>query len=295
MTGGGRSWWGWGLEGSALAGDRLDGLGALVAGFFGTTPERRRPVPLEALELRPPRIQAPPTLAPICDASTYERARHAYGRSYRDVVRGFRGEFPHPPDLVAFARTESDVAAVLDWCASTGTAVVPYGGGSSVVGGVECDADRTVTLDLTGLDRVVEIDTTSLAARIQGGALGPVLEAQLRPAGLTLRHFPQSFEFSTLGGWIATRSAGHHATLATHIEDRVESLRVLTPQGVIETRRLPASGAGPAPERLFAGSEGTLGVIVEAWMRLVDRPAFRAAAAVVFDAFDDAVAATRAL
>ena len=290
-----RSFWGWGLEESALDGARLAGLGALLGGFFGVTPERRRPVPLDGLELRRPRIEAPAALATICDASTYERARHAYGRSYRDIVRGFRGEFPHPPDLVAFARTESDVAAVLDWCGSTGTAVVPYGGGSSVVGGVECDADRTVTLDLSGLDRVVEIDAASKAARIQGGAAGPGLEEQLRPAGLTLRHYPQSFEFSTLGGWIATRSAGHHATLATHIEDRVESLRVVTPRGVIETRRLPASGAGPAPERLFAGSEGTLGVITEAWMRLVDRPRFRAAASVVFGSFDAGVAAARAL
>jgi alkyldihydroxyacetonephosphate synthase len=290
-----RSWWGWGLEESALDGERLDGLGAMVAAFFGVAPERRRPVPVEELALRPPRVEPPAALAAICDGSTYERARHAYGRSYRDVVRGFRGEFPHPPDLVAFPTTEADVAAVLDWCGSTGIAVVPYGGGSSVVGGVECHADRTVTLDLTGLGRVVEIDVTSRAARIQGGALGPALEDQLRPAGLTLRHFPQSFEFSTLGGWIATRSAGHHATLATHIEDRVESLRVLTPRGPIETRRLPASGAGPAPERLFAGSEGTLGVITEAWMRVVERPRFRAAASVVFDRFDDAVAATRAL
>jgi len=273
----------------------LDGLGALLTGFFGITPERRTPVPLETLQLRPPRIEPPAALAGICDSSTYERARHAYGRSFRDVVRGFRGEFPHPPDVVAFPRNEAEVAAVLDWCGTTGTAVVPYGGGSSVVGGVECDADRTVTLDLTALDRVLEIDPTSRAARIQGGALGPAIEDQLRPAGLTMRHYPQSFEFSTLGGWIATRSAGHHATLATHIEDRVESLRVLTPQGPIETRRLPASGAGPAPERLFAGSEGTLGVIVEAWMRVLERPAFRAAASVVFDHFDDALTATRAL
>jgi alkyldihydroxyacetonephosphate synthase len=290
-----RSWWGWGLEESALAGDRLEALGALLAGFFNITPERATPVPLEDLDLRKPRIEPPPALAAFCDTSTYERARHAYGRSYRDIVRAFRGEFPHPPDIVAFPQTEADVAAVLDWCASTGTAAVPYGGGSSVVGGVECDAERTLTLDLTGLGQVVEIDGTSRAARIQGGALGPAIEDRLRPSGLSLRHYPQSFEFSSLGGWIATRSAGHHATLATHIEDRVESLRVLTPRGVIETRRLPASGAGPAPERLFAGSEGTLGVIVEAWMRLVERPRFRAAAAVVFDSFDDAVVATRAL
>ena len=290
-----RSWWGWGLEKSALSGDRLEGLGALLAGFFGVTPERRTPVPLESLELRKPRIEPPAALAACCDTSIFERARHAYGRSYRDLVRGFRGEFPHPPDVVAFPRTEADVAAVLDWCASGGTPVVPYGGGSSVVGGVECDAERTVTLDLTGLGRVVEIDATSRAARIQGWALGPAIEDQLRSSGLTLRHYPQSFEFSTLGGWIATRSAGHHATLATHIEDRVEALRVLTPQGPLETRRLPASGAGPAPERLFAGSEGTLGVIVEAWMRLVERPRFRATAANAFESFDAAVVATRAL
>jgi len=295
VSGGRRSWWGWGLEESALTAERLAGLGALLAGLFNLTPERSTPVPLEDLDLRKPRIEPPATLAAFCDMSIYERARHAYGRSYRDVVRAFRGEFPHPPDIVAFPQTEADVAAVLDWCASTGTAAVPYGGGSSVVGGVECDAERTLTLDLTGLGQVVEIDATSQAARIQGGALGPAIEDQLRPSGLSLRHYPQSFEFSSLGGWIATRSAGHHATLATHIEDRVESLRVLTPRGLIETRRLPASGAGPAPERLFAGSEGTLGVIVEAWVRLVERPRFRATAAAVFDSFEAGVAAARAL
>src|SRR2546430_8848369 len=125
--------------------------------------------------------------------------------------------------------------------------------------------------------------------------MGPAIESQPRPAGLSRRHYPHAYDFAPLGGWIATRSAGHHATLATHIEDRVESLRVLTPRGPVETRRLPASGAGPAPERLFAGSEGTLGVIVEAWMRLVERPRFRATAAVAFDAFDAGVNATRAL
>ncbi len=111
---------------------------------------------------------------------------------------------------------------------------------------------------------------SSRAARIQAGVLGPALEEQLRPHGLTLRHFPQSFEFSSLGGWIATRSGGHYATLYTHIDEFVESLRVVTPTGVVETRRLPGSGAGPSPDRLFIGSEGILGVIVEAWMRLQD-------------------------
>jgi alkyldihydroxyacetonephosphate synthase len=114
--------------------------------------------------------------------------------------------------------------------------VTPFGGGSSVVGGVEpCrDAARhkaAVTIDLRELDRVLEIDKTSRAARIEAGVFGPALEAQLKPHGLTLRHFPQSFECSTLGGWIATRSGGHFATLYTHIDDLVESLRVITPKG----------------------------------------------------------------
>jgi alkyldihydroxyacetonephosphate synthase len=123
--------------------------------------------------------------------------------------------------------------------------------------------------------------------------LGPSLEQQLEPHGLTMRHYPQSFQFSTLGGWLATRSAGHYATLLTHIDDFVESMRVLTPRGPVETRRLPASGAGPSPDRLFLGSEGTLGVITQAWMRLQNRPAHRAQAALRFSDFDDAVEATR--
>src|SRR5207244_5503012 len=121
-------------------------------------------------------------------------------------------------------------------------------GGSSVVGGVEPpavgDYRGAISIDLGKLDRVLEVDRASRAARIQAGVLGPALEDQLRPHGLTLRHFPQSFEFSSLGGWIATRSGGHYATLYTHIDEFVEALRVLTPAGMVETRRLPGSGAG---------------------------------------------------
>ncbi|MGH8991520.1 MAG: FAD-binding oxidoreductase [Acidimicrobiia bacterium] len=294
-----RSFWGWGFEDEALGPDRLAGLASLLAARFGSDPpEARRPVTLAEVELRPPRIEPPASLAHLCSATTYERARHCYGRSFRDVVRGFRGEFPHPPDVIAFPATEADVVGVLDWCAEAGAAAVPYGGGSSAVGGVECDPGDgrgVVTIDLTALDRVLEVDPVSRSARIQAGALGPRLEDQLRPEGLSLRHFPQSFEFSTLGGWIATRSGGHYATLITHIDELVEALRIVTPQGVVETRRLPASGAGPAPERLFIGSEGTLGIITEAWMRVVERPRHRARAAVPFPSFEAGAEAARAL
>jgi len=281
-----RSFWGWGLEDGGPSKDQARGILRTLAERFGTPLEARPPPQLAEIELRPARLRPPDSLAEICSQSPRDRAGHHYGRSYRDVVRGFRGEFPHPPDQVAFPRNEAELVAVLDWCEGAGAAVIPYGGGSSVVGGVEAevgDPQRpVVTLDLGRLDRVLEIDRRSRAARIQAGVLGPALEDQLRPHGLTLRHFPQSFEFSSLGGWIATRSGGHYATLATHIDDFVESLRVLTPRGPCESRRLPGSGAGPSPDRLFIGSEGCLGVITEAWMRLQDRPRFRAATVVRF-------------
>ena len=248
-----------------------------MAGRFGVDAlDVREPPALTDIALRPPRVSPPAALAERCSSEIYDRAGHTYGKSYRDVVRAFRGDLANPPDLVAFPRDERDVVALLDWCADARLAAIPYGGGSSVVGGVECDVgddfSGVVSIDLTRLDRVIEIDRVSRAARIQAGALGPVLEDQLRPHGLTLRHFPQSFEFSTLGGWLATRSGGHYATLYTHIDDLVESMRVVTPTGISESRRLPGSGAGPSPDRLFVGSEGILGVITEAWMRVQDRP-----------------------
>jgi alkyldihydroxyacetonephosphate synthase len=261
-----------------------------LAQRFGRALEAPRPLPrAEDLRLRAPRIAPPGALRAILRDAPLERARHHYGRSFRDVVRGFACDFPAPPDYVAFPTSEAEVAAVLDWCGSAGVAAIPYGGGSSVVGGVETNlpqASGVVSLDLTQLGRVLEVDRSSRAARIQAGALGPDLEDQLRPHGLTLRHFPQSFEYSSLGGWIATRSGGHYATLYTHVDDFVESLRVLTPRGTLETRRLPGSGAGPSPDRLFIGSEGILGVITEAWMRLQDRPTFRAGASVLFRGAD---------
>src|SRR5581483_6519310 len=296
-----RSWWGWGWEDAALRPEQIEKLAAALGERFGGAPlEVHDPPSLDAIDLRPTRVQPPDLLAAICSSAPRDRAAHTYGKSYRDVVRSFHGDLAGPPDFVAFPRDETDVVALLDWCAGSGVAAIPYGGGSSVVGGVEAGAidgahAGVVTIDLTRLDRVLEIDRVSRAARIQAGALGPVLEDQLRPHGYTLRHFPQSFEFSTLGGWLATRSGGHYASVYTHIDDLVESIRMVTPAGVVESGRLPGSGAGPSPDRLVLGSEGILGVITEAWMRVQDRVRFKASAGVRFRSYDDAVEATRAI
>jgi alkyldihydroxyacetonephosphate synthase len=293
----GRSWWGWGDIDDALSAQELT---ALVERASALAPEHDftvhdAPDP-GAMGLPQPRARPPAALASLCSDEPADRAGHAHGKAYRDVVRNLHGDLRHVPDWVARPRTESDVVALLDWCTEAGIAVVPYGGGSSVVGGVEARVDGpVVTIDLGGLDQVVEVDRESRAARIQGGVYGPHLEDQLRPYGLTLRHFPQSFQFSTLGGWLATRSGGHFATLYTHIDDLTESLRVVTPSGVSESRRLPGSGAGPSHDRLFLGSEGSLGIITEAWMRLQDRPVHQKTASVEFDSFSEAVDATRAV
>ena len=293
-----RSWWGWGWEDQALDDAACRSYGALLPGL----PPDPLPVPRVAeLDLPAPRVAAPAALAAFTTDDPHERAGHAQGKAYRDVIRALHRRLATPPDLVARPTDESQVVAVLDWAADAGVAVVPYGGGSSVVGGVEYDGAGhagVVSLDLTAMDRVLEVDPVSRAARIQAGALGPVLEDQLRPRGYTLRHFPQSFEFSTLGGWLATRSGGHYATLHTHIDDFVESIRAVTPIGVSESWRLPGSGAGPSPDRLLLGSEGILGVITEAWMRIQERPQHKASASVTFagpDATRDAFGAVRAI
>jgi alkyldihydroxyacetonephosphate synthase len=292
---------GWGREGEGLTAEEeaatLDRYRRLfkVDGF-----DEVAPLPLSEIALRPPRIVPPSSLQPICSSESYGRVLHTYGKSFSDYARGLVGDYDNAPDVVAYPRSEAEVSAAVDWAGSAQAALVPFGGGSSVVGGVEARLDGSgcraaITLDLRHLDRVLEIDRTSRAARIEAGVFGPALEAQLKPHALSLRHFPQSFEYSTLGGWVATRSGGHFASLYTHIDDFVESLRVVTPQGLLETRRLPGSGAGPSPDRLFIGSEGVLGVITEAWMRLQDRPRFRAGGAVQFADFFTAARAVRAI
>ncbi|HEX6873334.1 MAG TPA: FAD-binding oxidoreductase, partial [Micromonosporaceae bacterium] len=290
-----RSWWGWGWADQALDDAECHALAGRVRAFLPLDGHLTAPPRADAITLPAARVQPPPSLASWCTAATPVRCAHTYGKAYRDVVRALQGDLSSAPDLVAFPEREEDVTAVLDWAGRAGVAVVPYGGGTSVVGGVECrDRSRAVlSLDLSRLTGVLDLDEVNLAARIQAGTLGPAIEDVLRPRGLTLRHFPQSFEFSTLGGWLATRAGGHYATGYTHIDDLVEAIRIVTPMGVSASARVPASGAGPAADRLWLGSEGTLGVITEAWVRLQRRPTFVKSAAIRFSTLADGATATR--
>jgi alkyldihydroxyacetonephosphate synthase len=293
-----RRFWGWGTVDVALTAAELDRLGAMARQLGGALLAAQEPREAD-FDLPAPKIAPPATLAGMCSTSAYDRLTHSLGKSYADCARMWLRRLPDVVDLVAFPHDERSVVDLLDWATAARVAVIPFGGGSSVCGGVEPAVGDghagTLSIDLERLHRVLEFDPDSRAARIQAGALGPELEMQLKAHGVTLRHFPQSFEFSTLGGWIATRAGGHYATLLTHIDDLVECTRTVTPAGALQTRRVPASGAGPAPDRLILGSEGTLGIVTEAWMRVQDRPRFRASASVRFKQYPQAVQAVRAI
>lgn len=290
-----RSRWGWGYAGQL---DALKGSVKRAGQFFGKLDEQAA-VADDAIRLPPARVPVPAALQDMADTRSLTRARFTYGKSYCDRIRGFYGDYASAPDFVLSPRNEADVQRAVDVCSHELLALTPFGGGSSVTGGVETTPGNkhrgAVALDLSRLDQVLEVDKTSLTARIQAGTFGPHLESQLASHGLTLRHFPQSFEFSTLGGWVVTRAGGHFATLYTHIDELVQSVRMVTPAGILETPHLPASGAGPDSNRLVCGSEGTLGVVTEATLRVRPRPFYRGNASIHFKDYDKAVAATRTL
>jgi alkyldihydroxyacetonephosphate synthase len=296
-----RKHWGWGFEDQQPPRAAIEAMVPEVRARLGFAVERvEDPVPIDRVELASPRLGPPDgELGELFGASPHDRLTHAMGKAYRDVVRGFRGVYERTPDMVARPREEDDLWRILEWCESKRLAVIPYGGGTSVVGGVEPRVGRgyrgTVSVDMGALSGLLDLDETSRSAQIAAGTTGPEIERALGEHGLTLRHFPQSFELSTIGGWIATRAGGHFATGPTHIDDLVESVRAVTPSGLWESRRLPGSGAGPSPDRALIGSEGILGLITEAWVRVRPRPTYKLSCAVAFDGFREGAAAVRAL
>jgi alkyldihydroxyacetonephosphate synthase len=291
-----KKFYAWGYADEDLTQDEIRPWEAEIAQRYGLNGFDVTPPPKpEEITLRAPRVSVPPALQSIVRTDHLTRLEHSYGKAGFDTLRMFMRSVPNPPDAVAFPENEPDIVKVLDWCDSIGATAIPYGGGSSVVKGIEppAAAGKVVTISTRHMDKVLEVDAVSHAARIQGGIYGPAIEDQLRASPFTMRHYMQAYRCSTLGGWIATRSGGHYATLYTHIDDFVESMRVITPAGALETRRLPGSGAGPSPDRMFLGSEGILGIITEAWVRLRKKPAFRASASVRFKTFFDGADAVR--
>ena len=271
-------WWGWGDPKR-----RLDLPGTAVGALrdqLGVEPgDATHPMPLEEVSL--------PEARPVPDAvrraagdvldGLEDRLRRAAGRSYPDLVRLRTGRLELAPDAVLRPPNTEAVEAVLSACAAAGVAVVPYGGGTSVVGGLDAlrdDHEAVVSLDLSEL-RAVDLDETSLTARLGPGLSGPDAEAALAARGATLGHFPQSFEQATIGGFAATRSAGQASSGYGRFDELVTALELCAPGGRLRTREIPHTAAGPSLRELMLGSEGTLGVITEVSCRIRPAPAER--------------------
>jgi alkyldihydroxyacetonephosphate synthase len=243
------------------------------------------PVPLERVAVPPSRLSqgARAALELVVGAEHVHldhdsRVRRAAGRSYLDLLRLRSGDLPAAPDAVVLPADADQVEAVLRACAGHGVAVVPFGGGTSVVGGVSPLAGRAgavVSLDLRRLDALQHVDRDALTAVFQPGVRGPAAEALLAPHGLTLGHFPQSYEHATLGGYAATRSAGQASTGYGRFDELVTAVEVRTPAGRLHLGRGAASAAGPDLLGLLVGSEGAFGVITEVTVQVRPLPQVR--------------------
>ncbi|HEY5493846.1 MAG TPA: FAD-binding oxidoreductase, partial [Candidatus Anoxymicrobiaceae bacterium] len=225
-----------------------------------------------------------------------DRVYHALGKSYRDLLRARLNQINNPPDAVVYPLNEKEVGIILKLAEDEGIAVTPFCGGSSVVGGIEPfegSFKSAISVDLRRMDRVIKVTPESRTATFEAGIWGPQLEEELSKRGLYLGHAPESFLFSGLGGWIASRSAGRQSTGYGKIEDMVESVRMVTPRGTIETRDVPASATGPDMVRMISGSEGTLGIITQATMKVRPLPQAYDYRGLLFKEFEGGVQSVR--
>jgi alkyldihydroxyacetonephosphate synthase len=292
-------WWGWGdpaVE-PELDGPALETLRGRVGDL--------EPIPLAAqldsFEL-PPAEALPAALVDAVGAdavftSTEDRLRHATGCGYADLARLRGGRLDTAPDAVLLPADAAAVRRVLEICAAEGVAVVPFGGGTSVVGGVEPlrgTHGRLVSLDLCRL-RGVEVDRRSLTARLGAGLRGPEAEAALNAEGVVLGHFPQSFEYATIGGFAATRSAGQASSGYGRFDGLVSSVRLIAPAGDLQTLETPHTAAGPSLRELVVGSEGVLGVIPDVTVRVRQAPRLRRYEAWMAEGFEAGAEIVRAL
>ena len=297
-------WNGWGHAAHKDATEDREDVWAWLAAEFGmpsllVTPAR----PLEEIALPASRLAADDRSGLInilgpdgLRDDPYQRAFHARGKSYHDLLHLRAGDLSTAPDAVLFPHSGDDVLAVLMLAHARNIAVVPYGGGTSVVGGVTGSKGpfkAVVALDLSAMDRLTDIDSISGTATADAGISGPALENALAAKGMTLGHYPQSFEHSTLGGWISHRGAGQQSSRYGKAEDWLISAKLATPRGRFTTESFPASAAGPRLTDFVVGAEGAFGVITEATFRIRHRPQAREYCGFLFHDFQSGIAAIR--
>lgn len=285
-----RRWNGWGE--STIEAPLPGSAGRLLTQTLGKV-EPPLPVPLEKVLAKVPESLLPDHC--LVDRTPFARLMHSRGQSLPDWIALRSGEIPRFPDGVAFPKTCEDVRGLLAYAEKTGASVIPYGGGTSVVGHVNPQAlDRPVlTLDMSRMNRLIDLDPRNHSALLGAGAAGPEVESQLRAHRFTLGHFPQSFEFSTLGGWVATRSCGQQSHYYGRIEQLFLGGKLETPSGSLRVHAFPASAAGPDLREMILGSEGRLGILTEAAVRIRPLPEYEAFHTVFFPDWDSGLEAVR--
>lgn len=287
-----RRWNGWGDD---TISQRLPGSAARFLEQLVGKGNPPRDVTLAQVAAQVPASRLPEH--PLVTTDAAERVRHARGQSLPDWIALRSGQIGVFPDGVASPRCEDDVAALLAWAGEIGAEVIPYGGGTSVVGHINPLAGErpTLTVDMRRMNRLRAFDEVSQLATFEAGVAGPDLEAHLRARGYTLGHFPQSFEYSTLGGWIATRSSGTQSLGYGRIEQRFAGGRMIAPVGALDLLVFPAAATGPDLREVVLGSEGRMGIITEATVRVNQLPEVEAFHAVFFPTWERGVAAAREL
>lgn len=300
-------WWGWGKPDVAFRHDDKPALHDFILKHIGVDIAQPgvSPLPLEDLNLAPSVL--PSALRADLERivgntnvrdSALERVVHGYGKSLRDLVRLRRGDAGRTPDVVVYPESEADVEAIMEIAIRADAVLIPFGGGSNIVGSLEPDRSETrpvISVDLGRMNQLLDIDEAAGLARIQTGALGPDLEAQLNARGWTIGHFPDSFNHSTLGGWIATRSSGMQSDKYGDIADLTRGLRVVSPKGTIVVRPVPSTSTGPSVREMILGSEGRLGIITEATVHVHRVPEKREIQAYLFPSWPQAIRAMNAI
>ncbi|MBM3200703.1 FAD-binding oxidoreductase [Candidatus Woesearchaeota archaeon] len=290
-------WWGWGSEKKEYGLKKNKKLLSYIQDVLGLDLREYPKKTFENITLPDITVSKKiiDELKLLTNASTekHDRLTHSMGKGYKDLVRIRNGDIRQAPDVVAYPETVEEVEKLLNYAKEKKLKIIPFGGGTSVVGGVETTCPGTICADMKKLDKVMSIDTVSQTAHVQAGILGPDLEEKLTKAGFTLSHFPQSFEYSTLGGWIATRAAGQNSTKYGKIEDMVEALTMHYPGGKISTKTVPASASGSDIKQLLIGSEGLFGIITDAVIRLHPLPEHKHYSGFILKNFDEGITTLR--
>lgn len=297
-------WWGWGVDGN----DKPIKPAAvkILTEYCGMDKDANTPPPnIDDVKVNPSALDADDiaALKEVVGAEFfkddhYTRVMHSYGRSYPDLLRLRLGVIEIAPDAIVYPGTEEEIAAVIKVCEERDIAIIPFGGGTSVAGGVEAvrgGFEKAISLSTLRFNKIKEINKDSMTVTVQPGVFGPDLEEELGKHGVTVGHFPQSFEFSTVGGWVSCRSSGQESSGYGRIDKNVIGLRIVTPKGVMELRDMPSSAAGPDPRQFFLGSEGVMGIITEATIQIHHKPEVMVFDSYFFNSFEEGIEVFREL